>query len=135
MNESSFQLEIMTPQYIATWEVHSLRLMDETGFFGIRRGHCDFLTVLVPALGSFIDVDGVEHFLAVNGGLFTMCGGLATLTAGEAFEGDDASRLAENIDVALTRRDSAEQAIAHMVAGIENSFLEKMSATSRGGSR
>jgi F-type H+-transporting ATPase subunit epsilon len=133
MNANCFQLEIVTPSYIATHEVRSLRLMDGTGFFGIMRGHCDFLTVLLPALGYFIDAGGNEHFLAVDGGIFNMHSGVATLTAGEAFEDDDAGRLSQTIAATLNRRDSAEQAISLMIEGIQNSFLEKMSAMSRRG--
>jgi F-type H+-transporting ATPase subunit epsilon len=133
MNEGCFQLELITPLQLGTREVRALRLEDATGLFGIRSGHCDFLTVLVPALGSFIDAAGDEHFLAVDGGIFCMRGGLATITSGEVFEGDDASRLAEAIDSALLGRDAAEQAIANMVEGIENSFLKKMTALRAGG--
>jgi F-type H+-transporting ATPase subunit epsilon len=135
MNVECFQLEIITPLRIVTRKVHSLRLKDRTGFFGIRRGHCDFLTVLVPALGYFTDADGAEHFLAVDGGIFSMQSGVATLTAGDAFEGDDASRMAETIDTALTARDSAEQTISQMVEGIEQSFLKKIAVLSKGGRR
>jgi F-type H+-transporting ATPase subunit epsilon len=133
MNEGCFQLEIITPLHAGTLEVRALRLEDATGLFGIRKGHCDFLTVLVPALGSFIDANGDEHVLAVNGGIFCMRGGLAAITAGEVFEGDDASRLAETIDTTLRGRDSAEQAISHMVEEIENSFVNKINSLRTGG--
>lgn len=134
MSADCFQLEIITPLRLASREVRSLRLEDRTGSFGIGKGHCDFLTVLVPALGSYIDAAGDEHFLAMDGGIFCMRNGMATITAGEVFEGDDASRLAETIDTVLTGRDSAEQAIAQMVEGIENTFLQKMASLNKGGS-
>jgi F-type H+-transporting ATPase subunit epsilon len=133
MNADCFQLEINTPLRVGTLEIRALRLEDATGCFGIKRGHCDFLSVLVPALGSYIDPAGGEHFLAVDGGIFCMRNGLATITAGEVFEGDDAGRLAETIGRVLTGRDSAERAVSQMVEGIENSFLKKMSALRTGG--
>jgi len=132
MNADSFSLEIVTPRHLSIWDIRSLRLKDETGFFGIMPGHCDFLTVLVPSLGHFIAADGGEHFLAVDGGIFMMRSGQANITSGEVFESLDAVQLAKLIENALTRRDAAEQAIAKIVAGIERSFLEKTTALSRG---
>lgn len=132
MNDDYFQLKIITPQRVATLQVSSLRLEDGTGFFGIRKGHCDFVAVLVPALGYYTGADGGEHFLAVDGGIFSMRSGQAALTSGEAFEGDDANRLAETIDTTFAGRDSAEQAISQMVEGIENTFLKKMAVLNKG---
>jgi F-type H+-transporting ATPase subunit epsilon len=132
MSEACFQLETITPLRVATLQIRSLRLEDGTGFFGIRKMHCDFLAVLVPSLGYFTDEDGDEHFLAVDGGIFCMRNGMATLTAGEVFVGDDASKLAETIDATLVERDSAELAISQMVEGIENTFLKKMAVLNKG---
>ena len=131
MSEETFSLDIVTPRGVLSREVRSLRLKDRTGFFGIMQGHCDFLTVLVSALGYYQDGDGSEHFLAVDGGIFHIRGGRATLTSGEVFECDDAKGLAEMIDSALARRDASERAFSRMIAGIEHSFLEKSAALAR----
>jgi F-type H+-transporting ATPase subunit epsilon len=132
MNDGSFSLEIVTPLRVYASKVRSLRLKDRTGFFGIMPGHCDFLTLLVPSLGYYFDADGSERFLAVDGGIFTVRGGRATLTSREVFESDEAGRLAETIDTTLARRDASELAFSRMIEGIERSFLEKTAALGRG---
>jgi F-type H+-transporting ATPase subunit epsilon len=132
MNDGTFRLEIVTPLHVYAREVRSLRLKDRTGFFGIMRGHCDFLTLLIPSLGYYFDADGREHFLAVDGGIFTVRGGRATLTSREVFESDEAARLAETIDTTVARRDASELAFSQMIEGIERSFIEKSAALGRG---
>ena len=130
MNEETFGLTIVTPHGISSRRVVSLRLKDRTGFFGVMKGHSDFLAVLVPAVGYFTDAAG-EHFLAVEGGIFRMREGAATLTSEEVFESDDAGRLAEEIDADMAQRGASELTISRMVEGIERSFLEKTAALSR----
>lgn len=39
--------------------------------------------------------EGREHFLALDGGIFTLQAGVATITSRELYEGDDAERPAE----------------------------------------
>ena len=130
MNDETFELTIVTPHSIASRQVASLRLKDRTGFFGVMKNHCDFLAVLVPAVGYYSDAAG-EHFLAVEGGIFRMREGAATLTSEEVFESDDAGHLAEKIDADMAQRDASELAISRTVEGIERSFLEKTAALSR----
>jgi F-type H+-transporting ATPase subunit epsilon len=132
MNDGTFRLEIVTPFLVYAREVRSLRLKDRTGFFGIMPGHCDFLTLIVPSLGYYFDADDREHFLAVDGGIFTVRGGRATLTSREVFESDEAGRLAEAIDTTLARRDASELAFSRMIEGIKRSFIEKTAALARG---
>lgn len=131
MNGETFTLKIVSPRQLWTREVRSLRLKDGTGFFGILRGHCDFLTVLVTALGYYVDREGREHFLALDGGIFSMLGGEGTITSREVYEGDDAERLAEIIDSSLAERDASEMAFLGMIERIERAFLEKSTLLGR----
>jgi F-type H+-transporting ATPase subunit epsilon len=132
MNNAGFMLEIITPRRITSRKVISMRLKDRSGFFGIMKGHADFLAVLSPALCYYTADDGREHFLAMESGIFSMRGGTATLTSRELFECDDAGQLAELIDDTMARRDESEQALSRMISGIEHSFLEKTAAFARG---
>ena len=131
MNGEAFTLEVVTPQRRFSREVVSLRLRDTTGFFGVLKGHCAFLAVLVPSLGYYRDSRGKEHFLAVDSGIFRVGKGKAILTSREVFEGDDARSLAETIENAHSRRDAAESAFSKTVEGIERAFLEKAAVFGR----
>lgn len=131
MSTETFTLEIVTPREISTREVRSLRLKDGSGSFGVLPGHCDLLVVLLPALGFYFDAAGGEHFLAVDGGLFTLAGGKGTITSGEVYEQDDPRELARQVEASLARRDASETAFLQMVKGLERSFLEKSASLGR----
>ena len=72
MSNSSFKLHIVTPANITEKEITYIRLKDETGFFGILKGHTNFLTVLVPSLCYYTDVNDKEVFLAVDEGIVSV---------------------------------------------------------------
>ncbi len=132
MSGQSFTLNIITP--VRQWqrEVSSLRLKDETGFFGILKGHMDFLTVLVPSVGYYTEAGRQEIFLAVDGGLFSVRQGTATLLSREVFESDDAEKLSGVIEEAFKKREEAEKTFSRRLEGIERSFLEKTAELMRG---
>ena len=125
MRDSSFKLHIVTPQKIFEREVQHLRLKDETGFFGIMKGHIDFLTMLVPSLGYYTDINNKEIFLAINGGILSIKGGDVTLTSKEVFESEDAEELSEVIEKSFLKRDKTEQTFLEILKGIEKAFIEK----------
>ena len=125
MSNSSFKLSIVTPAKILEKEITYIRLKDETGFFGILKGHTNFLTVLVPSLCYYTDANGKEVFLAVDAGILSVREGTATITSKEVFESDNAEKLAEIIENTLSKRDESEIAFRGMFEGIERSFMEK----------
>ena len=69
MSDSLFTLRIVTPPKIIEKRVKAVRLKDETGFFGIMKGHINFVTALVPSLCYYLDENDREVFLAVDGGI------------------------------------------------------------------
>ena len=125
MNGPVFILNIVTPSVIMERKIQALRLADETGSFGILKGHTDFLTVLQPSLGYYIDADGKETFLAVDGGILTIRKGAVTLTTRELFESQDADKLATLMKQSMQKREKNEQSFYSMLQGIEKSFIEK----------
>lgn len=125
MSNSSFKLTIVTPTKIMERDITSIRLKDETGFFGILKGHTNFLTVLVPSLCYYTDVNDKEVFLAVDEGIVSVREGTVTITSKEVFESDNAEKLAEIIETTLTKRDESEITFRGMFVGIERSFMEK----------
>ncbi|OQY99162.1 MAG: hypothetical protein B6D35_09985 [Candidatus Brocadia sp. UTAMX2] len=125
VNNASFPLNIVTPAKIVKKDITYIRLKDETGFFGILKGHANFLTVLAPSLVYYTDSNGKEIFLAIDEGLLSVREGTVTITSKEVFESDDAEKLAEIIDNTLAKRDKSEMAFREMFEGIERSFMEK----------
>jgi F-type H+-transporting ATPase subunit epsilon len=131
MSDRSFRLTIVTPTKIVRRDITHIRLKDETGYFGIMKGHTDFLTMLVPSLCYFSDTGGKETFLAVDGGILSVRGDAVTLTSREVYEGDDAERLAGIIETAVAKRTESERALVTMLESIERSFIEKAVAVTR----
>lgn len=128
MSGSSFKLNIVTPAGIFNRDITHIRLRDESGYFGIMKGHIDFLTVLVPSLCYYRDENGKEMFLAVDEGIFRVRAGVATLTSREVFENEDAEKLAELMENTFEQRRKTEAGLREMLGNIEKSFIEKTAA-------
>jgi F-type H+-transporting ATPase subunit epsilon len=131
MNDRSFHLTIVTPLKMEERDVTHIRLRDATGYFGLMKGHVDFLTMLEPSLCYYSDAGGKEIFLAVDGGILTVREGAVTITSREVYEGDDAERLKEIIETAAAKRKESERATVMMFESIERSFIEKAAAVTR----
>ena len=134
MSDSLFTLKVVTPQKITEKRVKTIRLKDETGFFGIMKGHINFVTAIEPSLCYYLDENDREVFLAVYGGIVSIKGGMVTITSREIFESDDAEKLAEIIENTMVKKDSSERSFLNMIKGIERSFMEKTLESVRGGS-
>lgn len=128
----TFTINIITPLKVFEREIRYIRLRDETGFFGVMKGHADFLTILVPSLGYYNDKSGKETFIAVDGGIFSVRGGIVTLISREAFESEDAEKLGNIIDGVFAGREESETAFSGMIQGIEKSFIQKTAEFIRG---
>jgi len=134
MNDSLFTLRIATPPKIIEKQIKAIRLKDGTGFFGIMKGHINFVTALEPSLCYYLDENDREVFLAVDGGIVSIKGGIVTITSHEIFENDNADKLAEIIENTIVKRDASEKSFINMIKSIERSFMEKTLEFIKGGS-
>jgi F-type H+-transporting ATPase subunit epsilon len=125
MSDSLFTLRIVTPPKITEKRVKAIRLKDGSGFFGIMKGHINFVTAIEPSLCYYLDENDREVFLAVDGGIVSIKGGMVTITSRAIFESNDAEKLSEIIENTMVKRDSSERSFLNMIKGIERSFMEK----------
>ncbi len=125
MTDGIFTARFITP--LATFErrLRSLRLRDASGYFGIMKGHRDFMTALVPSLGFYRDADGIETFLAVKGGLVLVRRGLVTVLSREIVESADADRLGQMLREEMEKKDLYESSFRDTLSGMEKSFWKK----------
>lgn len=101
------KLSVSTPLAIVVdvEDVAHLRAEDETGAFGILPGHADFLTALAISVVTWRDQNGVEHHVAVRGGLLRVHDGDAIVVATrEAICSDDLHHLEGEVLTAFRRR-------------------------------
>ena len=104
-------LTVTTPLAIITKaeNVAHVRAEDDTGAFGILRGHADFLTALAISVVSWRDDRGAEHHVAVRGGMLAVSGGdTITVATREAVADDDLHRLETEVLASLQRRSEEE---------------------------
>ncbi len=108
------KLVITTPATIAVEcdGIVDLRAEDASGSFGIRPGHADFLTVLVPSVVTYRARDGIEHFVAVRDGVLSVQGGhLVAVATPEAVTGDSFEAVEQRLAALMAAaRESDSQA-------------------------
>jgi F-type H+-transporting ATPase subunit epsilon len=100
------RLSVSTPLAIAVEadDVTYLRAEDETGAFGILRGHADFLTALAVSVVTWRDRHGIEHHVAVRGGMLEVRGGnMIVVATREAVRSDDLRQLETEVLAAFRR--------------------------------
>ena len=107
------RLLITTPTAIVVDQpnVSSVRAEDDTGSFGILRGHEDLLTALNLSIVSWRDTDDRVRYCAVRRGVLSVTGGdeIAIATR-EAIPGDDLDRLEEVVLNQFRERSEVERA-------------------------
>ncbi|NHN87822.1 F0F1 ATP synthase subunit epsilon [Acetobacter conturbans] len=91
------RVRVITPLTVVADEkgVLSVRAQDESGSFGILKGHADLLTSLVPTVISWKRSDGSERYCAVRHGVLTVKdkGEAVDIATREAVVGDDLASL------------------------------------------
>ena len=91
--------------------IHHIRAEDDTGGFGILKGHADFLTVLKPTVIAWSQSDGgPEHFAAVRGGMLSVRNGdLVQIASREAVASDNIDDLEHHALSKYREEDRAEE--------------------------
>ncbi|MGE4072004.1 MAG: F0F1 ATP synthase subunit epsilon [Lysobacterales bacterium] len=92
-------------------EVDSLRAEDASGSFGILPGHTRLLTVLGASVLRWRRADGVWHYCALRGGVFSVVDGRHVRVAcREAVTGDDLAALEQLVTTQMAVRHEAMRA-------------------------
>ena len=106
------RLLITTPTAIIVDEsdVSSIRAEDDSGSFGILRGHQNLLTALKVSIVSWHGIDGRAHYCAVRRGVLSVTGGTEiAIATREAVPGDDLDRLEEVVLSRFRERSELER--------------------------
>ncbi|MFC7333119.1 F0F1 ATP synthase subunit epsilon [Rhodocista pekingensis] len=123
------RLSITTPTAVAVdvAGVVQVRAEDPSGGFGVRTGHADFLTALVPSVVIWRREDGSEGYCAVRGGVLTVSGGHTVAVATrEAVPGDDLGRLEHEVRDSFSVREREEQEARSGARKLQVSALRHM---------
>jgi len=116
------RLTVTTPERVVVEAdgVVSLRAEDATGSFGLRPGHGDLLTVLVPTVIAWKGGDDAEHYVAVRGGVLTVGGGdTIEVATRQAVAGDDYDSLDAALAAAVEAAREEERHVRGEAIGLE----------------
>ena len=107
------RLSVATPLAIVieVSDVAHLRAEDDTGAFGILPGHADFLTALAVSVVTWRDESGIEHHVALRGGMLEVRDGdTIAIATPEAVTSEDLHRLVVEVLDTFRRELLEEQA-------------------------
>lgn len=123
------QLEIVTPLQISL-DMPVRRIVAEgpDGSFGMLPHHIDFVSQVVPGILVYEDMQGREHYAAVNSGTMVKCGDLVRVATRSAILGDDLDTLETRMKQEFRQQDEAERearsALARLEAQMIRHFLD-----------
>ena len=103
------ELTIRTPLgLLLSASVDRIQAEDRAGWFGIRPGRLDLVSVLLPGLLLYADRAG-EGYVAIAGGLLDLRGGVCRVMTSHAVVSRQLEKLADEVDrLAAQRRGHAE---------------------------
>lgn len=125
----SIKLVVTTPIAIALDEssVRHIRAEDSSGAFGIEPGHADFLTTLSICVVRWRNDDGVEHYIAVRGGVLRVREGkFVEIATREAVVSDDLGHLRSQVLAAMAENVEAERSARSGALGLEQAAIRQI---------
>jgi F-type H+-transporting ATPase subunit epsilon len=123
------KLRVTTPTAIVvdTPDVRHVRAEDVTGAFGVQPGHAEFVTALTVSVLTYRTGDGVEHHVAVGGGVLRVSAGeLVEVAAREAVASQDLDTLRGAILSELHRRADDEAKARTRAAQLNVSLVRNL---------
>lgn len=129
MPDTVMALTIFTPvRLMLEREAVSVVAVGLDGAFGLRPRHLDLAAPLVPGILAFVEPDGSERFVALDGGVLLKTGTTVRVATRRAAVGGDLPTLRAKVErefLALEEHErTARRAAARLEAGIIRRFLE-----------
>jgi F-type H+-transporting ATPase subunit epsilon len=125
----SIKLIVTTPTAIALDEgaVCHVRAQDPSGAFGIEPGHADFLTTLSICVVRWRSGDGVEHYIAVRGGVLRVReGNIVEIATREAVVNDDLGHLRSQVLAAMAENVESERSARSGALSLEHAAIRQI---------
>ncbi|MGH7298162.1 MAG: F0F1 ATP synthase subunit epsilon [Polyangiaceae bacterium] len=122
------RLVVTTPQatVVDTPVVH-VRAEDESGAFGVMKGHADLLTPPSISVLVYRGPDHIEHFVAVRGGVLTVTEGtVVQVLTREAIASDDLASLEGRVLTRFRRSEADEQRARAGAGRLEGALLRRV---------
>lgn len=95
------------------------------GSFCLRPRHQDWVTALVPGLLSFVDLQGQEHFVAVDEGHLVKCGDQVLVSCGRASISPSLGQVRQTVEQEFLQRDAREERAHAVLMRLEALFVQR----------
>ena len=123
----SLELEVIAPdRVLVETRVIALQAADASGRFGLRSGHEDFMTVLVPCVVRYQLEPGAERFAAVDGGVLLLERGRIEIATRDAVVAERIDQVADAAAAMLAARREREHAARSGFAELETTLLREL---------
>ncbi len=123
------RLIVTTPTAIALDEssVRHVRAEDPSGSFGIQPGHADFLTTLSICVVRWRDGGGIEHYVAVRGGVLRVREGkVVEIATREAVVDADLGHLRSEVLAAMVGNVEVERSARSGALSLEHAAIRQI---------
>ncbi|MGF1579270.1 MAG: F0F1 ATP synthase subunit epsilon [Gemmataceae bacterium] len=123
------RLKVLLPSHVLlSEETQKVLAEGENGSFCLLPRHVDFVSALVPGILTFLDSDGVEHFVALDEGILAKCGFEVLVSTRNAIRGGDLGTLQQMVEEHFRQTDEREKktrsATARLEAGLVRRFMD-----------
>ena len=119
------QLEIVTPLQISLhMPVRRIVAEGPDGSFGMLPHHIDFVSQVVPGILVYEDMQGQEHYAAVNSGTLVKCDDLVRIATRSAILGENLDTLETRMKQEFRQQDEAEREARSALARLEAQIFE-----------
>jgi F-type H+-transporting ATPase subunit epsilon len=121
------RLRVLLPARVEVdCEVRKVSAEAEDGAFTLLPRHVDFAAALKAGLLSFLDEEGNETFLGVDGGVLVKIGSQVLVSTPRAVRGPELGRLREQIERQFEHLDEQERKARSALGRMETDFMRRL---------
>lgn len=118
-------LKILLPaEILLEHEVTKINAEAENGYFCLLQHHVDFVAALIPGVLSY-ESNGVDHFIAVDGGTLVKRGQEVLVSTRNAVRGPELGKLKQVVEEQFEELDEKEKKARTAAAKLEVDLLRR----------
>jgi F-type H+-transporting ATPase subunit epsilon len=120
------KLKVLLPsEVLMDEEVIKVVAEAENGSFCLLPRHVEFLAALIPGLLTYVTPQGVEQFLAVDGGILVKCGPQVLISTRNAVQGPELGSLERTVEERFLVLEDREKKARSAFSKLEVSFIRR----------
>ncbi len=126
MKQKKMKLKVLLPtEILIDEEVVKVIAEAENGSFCLLSRHVDFVAAIIPGIFSFVTLELVEQFYAVDEGILIKCGQEVMLSTRNAVRGPDLGVLKKAVQKQFVELEDREKMSRSALARLEAGFIRR----------